>query len=274
MPIILHPAWRILLYLALSALFTLAASAAAAGLGLAEPFLPPLLGVTAATWAMTRLIERRNLIDLGLEPGKRTPADLSLGMILPVPLFVGIFALEWAGGWLLVAGSSAAARGLLLLTAARFVAVAWYEELFARGYLLQTLRGPVGFTAANILSASVFAGLHLANPGASLPAMLGVFLAGLLLGYAFGITGSLYLPMAFHFAWNLTQAMLGFPVSGNRFPGLLVLVREGPASLTGGAFGPEAGLLGFSALFVSAGVIYLYGQWRGTADDAMPTRPL
>lgn len=271
---ILHPAWRILLYLVLCAILTLGAASAAAGLRLAEPFLPPLLGVTAATWAMTRLVERRSLIDLGLHPGRRTAADAGLGLILPVPLLLAVFAAEWAGGWLLVAKCRAAAAGLLFLTAGRFAAVAWYEELFARGYLLGTLRGWIGFTAANLLSALVFSGLHLANPGANLSAAAGILLAGLLLGYAFKITGSLYLPMAFHFAWNLALAMLGFPVSGHRFPGFLVLVREGPAHLTGGAFGPEAGLLGFVALFIAAGVIGLYGRRRGATRDGVPSRPL
>jgi hypothetical protein len=47
-----------------------------------------------------------------------------------------------------------------------------------------------------------------------------------------------------HLGWNLTLALLGAPVSGLPFDiPLIDYTMGGPGWLTGGAFGPEGGLL-------------------------------
>ena len=164
-----------------------------------------------------------------------------------------------AAGWLLVSGFRPELAPLLHNLWA-FALVAWYEELAVRGYLFQTMLRALPPWAALFLSALFFAGLHALNPGATLTALFGVFLAGLVLGLACLVTRGLYLPMAFHFSWNFFQAFFGFPVSGQSFPGLFRLVREGPAFYTGGPFGPEAGVLGFMALLVAGSAILFYDK--------------
>ncbi|MGE5549299.1 MAG: lysostaphin resistance A-like protein [Bacteroidota bacterium] len=255
----LHPAWRLLVYLAACAAFTLGLGWLGIALGLSIPFLPPLAGVTLATWLAGRYLDHARLADLGLRWRPRSRTDLAVGLGLPLVLLVSILALEWAAGWSLIAGVHPAgpAHAALIWQLAM---VAWYEELFARGYVLQTLNRFMDFPAANILSALVFAGLHLGNPGASPMAFGGVLLAGILLGVCFRVSRSLYLPMAFHFSWNLTQALLGYPVSGASFPGLLRLVREGPPLYTGGAFGPEAGAIGYFIIMIAMGTVWWYGE--------------
>ncbi len=263
----LHPGWRILIYLFGCLLCLVFCRQILNLLGLREPYLAGLIAITAATWLMLKFFQHGRLRDLGLTMRRRTPADLALGVCLPLGLLAGIFVLEWLAGWLLVVGGRMPTLGLLLVLCWRFAAVAFYEELFARGYLLQTLAGLCRPLTANVLSALIFAGLHGLNPNVSIPALLGVFLAGLLLGLCYQVTRSLYLPMAFHFAWNTQQALLGFPVSGTAQPGLLKLLREGPVLLTGGAFGPEAGLLGFAAIVLAAVLVGLYGR-RGLRAHA------
>ena len=91
-----------------------------------------------------------------------------------------------------------------------------------------------------------FAALHAANPGfwRSPAPLLGLIIAGLYLGTAYLATGRLYLPVALHTAWNLFEGpVFGFRVSGIQTPSLLAVRETGPALWTGGAFGPEAGLL-------------------------------
>ena len=260
----LHPAWRLAIYLALCLVLTRIAGLALSLGGLRDPFLALFLGLTTATWLTVRWLDREQFIALGLawHPGRAI--DLAVGLGLPSVLLTAIFCVEWVAGWLMVIEVRPAGFVLLPAVLWRLVLVAWYEELFARGYLLQTLSRFARPWLANLLAALVFAGLHGANPGVNPLALFGILLAGLLLGLCYQATHSLYLPMAFHLSWNLTQTMLGFPVSGLPLPGIFRLIREGPALYTGGPFGPEAGLLGILAILVAMGTIREYGRKRNT----------
>lgn len=257
-----HPALRIPLYL-IACLVSLNLAGIVLGLaGPADPTAAALLGVTFATWLAVRHLDGERLADLGLAWRPAVLPDFLLGLCLPAVLLAAVFALEWSAGWLLPAGIRpggwTSAAGMLW----RFGAVAWYEEIFFRGYLLRNLERLTGLFRANLLTAVVFAGLHALNPHATPMALLGVALAGLFLGFTRQATRLLHLPLAFHFSWNLSQGLLGYPVSGVGEFGLLRLVRDGPALLTGGPFGPEAGLLGFAAILVAMGVVRHYTKRR------------
>jgi hypothetical protein len=84
-----------------------------------------------------------------------------------------------------------------------------------------------------------------------------------------------------HFAWNFTQGpLLGFPVSGMDAGGLQRIADAGPASLTGGAYGPEAGAVGIVFRFVVIALLLAWTGWsRGRAGKpllaaaAVPARP-
>jgi 8-oxo-dGTP pyrophosphatase MutT (NUDIX family) len=133
------------------------------------------------------------------------------------------------------------------------LAVAVSEEVVFRGYLLRALaawRGPlVGVLATSVL----FALVHSLNPNLNGLALLNLALAGVLLALAVERTGALWLAIAYHFAWNLTEgSILGMPVSGMAWNGLLTTIRpSGPALLTGGLFGPEGGLVATAILLLS-----------------------
>jgi hypothetical protein len=69
--------------------------------------------------------------------------------------------------------------------------------------------------------------------------------AGLLLGAAYKYSGTLWLPIGIHWAWNFTQGnIFGFEVSGKDLgASLLKSTVSGPDWLTGGAFGAEASVI-------------------------------
>ncbi len=113
--------------------------------------------------------------------------------------------------------------------------------------------------------AAVLLGLfYLANPGAGALSVCGNTLGGLIYGMAFVRSGRLWLPLGLHFAWNDVQGpVLGFPVSGLSAGGMLQIHDLGPAGLTGGAYGPEAGLVGILFRFV---VLAMLLAWTAFAS--------
>jgi uncharacterized protein len=60
--------------------------------------------------------------------------------------------------------------------------------------------------------------------------------------------------------------VFGFPVSGLDSYPLLRIHVTGPGVWTGGAFGPEAGLIVLPAMAIGAGLIYLYSRLAGSSS--------
>jgi membrane protease YdiL (CAAX protease family) len=128
---------------------------------------------------------------------------------------------------------------------------------------------------------SVFLGIgHATNPHSGLISTLGVTAAGLLLGLGYVLTGRLGLSIGLHFSWNFFQGnVFGFPVSGRDFQvSFLGVSQGGPEVWTGGAFGPEAGLLGFLACLLGCLLVMLWvrgvdGQLRILSNIAIYRRP-
>jgi len=105
--------------------------------------------------------------------------------------------------------------------------------------------------------------LHAFNPGFGITALVGLFLAGLVLAEAYLVTRQLWLPTAFHLSWNFSEGPLyGFPVSGLPTEGLLTVTPHGPEVVTGGAFGPEAGLVVIVGIGLAALILAGVGRWR------------
>jgi hypothetical protein len=80
--------------------------------------------------------------------------------------------------------------------------------------------------------------------------------AGGLMGAAFLWRRSLWLVIGLHASWNGIEQAIGIPVSGHVDPGLAITTVDGPALLTGGAFGLEASLVPvLVSVVISAGML-------------------
>lgn len=147
-------------------------------------------------------------------------------------------------------------RGLLpaLIASALFPAVS--EELLFRGILFRWIEDFGGSWLALLVTSALFGCAHLLNPHASAIAAVGIaFEAGAMLGAAYMLTRSLWMPMGLHAAWNFAQGEIyDIPVSGTAVHGMLKARLNGPPLLTGNGFGLEASL---TAIVVAT----LFGLW-------------
>jgi membrane protease YdiL (CAAX protease family) len=88
-------------------------------------------------------------------------------------------------------------------------------------------------------------------------------------------TRSLWVAIGLHWAWNWVMAgLFDLPVSGIEFevPGYDTLML-GPEAMTGGAFGPEAGLL--TTLLSVPLIIWLFRTpWLSESQRMVELRPL
>ena len=68
--------------------------------------------------------------------------------------------------------------------------------------------------------------------------------------------------MGLHLGWNLFEGVgFGFPVSGLDIYHLTRITVSGPEVWTGGAFGPEAGLVVIPGMVLGAVLIYIYSHF-------------
>jgi len=229
------------------------------------------LGATALA---CRLLDRRRLRDLGLRLGRRWAVDCAAGFVLGAALMAGIAAAEHAMGWASYRAVDITAERLSGLAAGFvvFVGVSVYEELVFRGYhitnLAEGMRGErvsarAAVIAAVVLSSLVFGAAHAFNPNASAISTVNIAMAGVLLATGYLTTGELALPIGLHLSWNFFQNLFAMPVSGQslfHYAAIVSRAEAGPDWITGGAFGPEAGLTGLVAMCAGATAILVYSR--------------
>ncbi|MBX9245820.1 CPBP family intramembrane metalloprotease [Actinotalea ferrariae] len=216
--------------------------------------------VLAYAWVVRRT-ERRPASEVALAGGG---SDLRRGVGIGVLVFVTVIAvIALAGGYRVEGwGSPATALAFLGLT----VAAVATEELIFRGIVQRVLEQRVGTWVALGATAALFGGMHLANANATLWGAVAIAIeAGGMLGAAYVLTRTLWLPMGLHLGWNLAVGgIFGTEVSGNATPqGLLDGVTSGPVWLTGGAFGPEGSVVAVVVCSVVTVVLLRLAHRRG-----------
>jgi membrane protease YdiL (CAAX protease family) len=199
------------------------------------------------------------LAGLGLGWFRAAPIDIAAGLVIGAVAMLAVGAVELSLGEVVTRRGGSAAhlpwQGLNMLIHALL------EETVMRGLLLTGLAMLFGgrWMPAVILGGLIFGLSHAGNPNATPLSVLGNSLGGLIYGFAFVRSGAIWLPLGMHFAWNFVQGpILGFPVSGQEAQGLMQMIDYGPALMTGGPYGPEAGLIGFAARLVAAAGIIVY----------------
>lgn len=192
-------------------------------------------------WLGSQWIEHRNPDELA---SSRALPEMLGGLALGTALFSVVMAILWACGVYQPSGWGGSSH---LASAAVFVVLAGIlEEVVFRGFLFRLFSKIVGTLGALLLTAALFGAAHAGNRNATLGSSIAIAIeAGLLLGAAYAVTNRLWLPIGLHIGWNFCEgSIFGMALSGNTMePGMLRGSLQGPALLTGGAFGPEASLV-------------------------------
>jgi membrane protease YdiL (CAAX protease family) len=196
--------------------------------------------ILAAYLAGTRWIEGHPPAELR---GKHGLAEFAGGLGLGIALFSAVMALLYIVGDYRPAGHGAASG----LATGVFIAlmVGIIEETITRGFLFRIVEIAGGTWIGVLVSSALFGAGHAFNPGATVLSSIAIALeAGVLLAAAYAVTGRLWFAIGLHTGWNFTEGSLfGMSVSGHDTkPGLFAGTLQGPAILTGGAFGPEASI--------------------------------
>jgi membrane protease YdiL (CAAX protease family) len=186
--------------------------------------------------------------------GTRLAVGFGIGGVLVtlitiIPVLAGHERIAAGGGGAALVTAGATQLGMLAPQSAA-------EEIVLRGFVLTQLRRGIGTIAAVVVTGSIFGVLHLGNPNASWWAAGNIALAGIWLGALVVRSGSLWLTIGLHIAWNWFEGFVwGQPVSGLSTGQALVERTYADGALwTGGAFGPEA-----SAVTAIVLVVFLAG---------------
>ncbi len=229
-------------------------------------------------WLGGRYLDHRRFKDYGFNFSPRWWLDFIFGFILGAVLFGIIFLFEKGMGWIKIIDYFQNQRdgyiGMpfvipFIMGTIFFFIVGLYEEILFRAYQITNLsegltkKNAVAKTAligAYILSSVIFGLFHSGNQNASYLGVINIVLTGLFIGLPYILTGELAMPVALHFSWNFFQGLIfGFPVSGEFNDLSIIAIEQSGSNIwTGGAFGPEGGLVVTFAVVVGCSFVLIW----------------
>lgn len=263
-------------FIATGSTYSQAAQAAASSLSspwFSIPYLVAqnVLFVLVALLLMA-VIERRShpIKELGLKPDNRTLKLFAAGVLLSATLAIATIAILLLFNVITFETTGASQYGIRTV-AASFVAflvatlfIGLGEEALFRGYLQRLLVTRYGVAAGLIVTSVIFALAHTITYNTPLPIM-GVFMASLVMGYLYIITGSLWTSIGFHFIWDfllLEVFQLGKPtIELGSYP-LLIFSLPRQVVINGINLGGWDDLVSVIVLILGLVALYLYNRNR------------
>jgi CAAX protease family protein len=215
-----------------------------------SPFVIAALSTFAAAGVanaiVLRIYERGQLADIGLGWTAASRRNLALGILggCGAGMIVLLGPILFRAADLEPTPDSHFRWPSLLLVSIVLLFGSVGEEMLFRGYGFQVLVKAIG-PFATILPMGVLFGLaHSQNLHFTWLALLNTVLWGIVLGYAFIVSGDLWLPVGLHFGWNWVLPLLGANLSGFTMgvTGYVLQWKIGEP-WSGGEYGPEGGWL-------------------------------
>lgn len=190
---------------------------------------------------------------------------ITAGVFLLVFVSTGIVTVDgYTGGWVGWAG-----------IAAYFLVLFVVEEIAFRGVLLTGLGVLAGPALAVIVTSVLVALPYSFSPGTSILAVLGAVVTNAVNGVARLRTGRIWWGLGWRWLLNIAFVGLGFSDAGFRLDTPVIAQHvTSPAWISGGDFGPEAGIIGIAIELAAIGLILtrLTGRTGPWTVAPRPTR--
>ncbi len=218
------------------------------------------VGVILATFKLIlAALDRRRLGSMGLAFHPRCWLELTQGLTLGALMILLVAVAEWRCGYASFGFSHRATLPGTLFGLCLFAAAAIKEEVIFRGYALQRLTEAITPVGAILVTSALFGLVHMANPHHTWISTANTALVGVTFSVAYLRTQALWLPIGLHFIWNfILGTILGLPVSGLIMtPSLLAAHISGSERITGGAYGPEGGLVATVVIVIATAYLAL-----------------
>lgn len=217
----------------------------------------------ALSFILARYLDKRPLATIGFMFHSRWLKEYALGILLGFVLVSIVFFFELGMGYIEVKWSVitiSLLKSIFLLTMITTIFQSAFEELAFRGYMFQNLIEGTNVIFATAALSALFGLGHLLNPNSRWIVALNLTAFGIVHAVGYICTKSLWLPSGLHFSWNFVMRNIySLPVSGTQASKTLLFVKQkGPIWITGGDFGPEAGIPALVLLIAACFLIYYW----------------
>lgn len=218
--------------------------------------------ISSLVFFRVKVIERRSLSSIGLNKNNWLKKYL-LGFFIGLVMMSIIVLILLSFGYITIEKNPIQPVGVSAISSVLVILFGWIiqgatEEIVTRGWLLNVLSNKFNIGVGLLISSTLFGLMHLSNPNVNYIAVINIILVGLFYGFYVIKTNDLWAVCGMHTAWNFAQGNLfGFEVSGIDVSvgSLIDLNLVGSDFVTGGIFGPEAGIVATFILLVSIGIL-------------------
>lgn len=216
-----------------------------------------------------KVIEKRSFSSIGFNKNNWLK-KYSLGFLIGLAMMSIIVLILFPFGYITVEKNPIQPVGISAISSVLIILLGWIiqgatEEIVTRGWLLNVLSTKYNIGVGLLISSTLFGLMHLTNPNVNYIAVINIILVGLFYGLYVIKTNDLWAVCGMHSAWNFAQGnIFGFKVSGLDVSvgSLIDLNLVGSDFVTGGIFGPEAGITATFILLASIGILLFIDKKR------------
>ena len=216
-----------------------------------------------------KVIEKRSFSSIGFNKNNWLK-KYSLGFLIGLAMMSIIVLILFPFGYITVEKNPIQPVGVSAIASVLVILFGWIiqgatEEIVTRGWLLNVLSTKYNIGVGILISSTLFGLMHLTNPNVNYIAVINIILVGLFYGLYVIKTNDLWAVCGMHSAWNFAQGnIFGFKVSGLDVSvgSLIDLNLVGSDFVTGGIFGPEAGITATFILLASIGILLFIDKKR------------
>ena len=216
-----------------------------------------------------KVIEKRSFSSIGFNKNNWLK-KYSLGFLIGLAMMSIIVLILFPFGYITVEKNPIQPVGISATASVLIILLGWIiqgatEEIVTRGWLLNVLSTKYNIGVGLLISSTLFGLMHLTNPNVNYIAVINIILVVLFYGLYVIKTNDLWAVCGMHSAWNFAQGnIFGFKVSGLDVSvgSLIDLNLVGSDFVTGGIFGPEAGITATFILLASIGILLFIDKKR------------